>query len=242
MPFEIPHVTDVAHEPACIEQLGARVHDLAGDVARLEAKRRFLLSPRETVELETRISAKRRALEQAQTEFDELAASLDRAREEERAARDTAARAARPQLLRRRRQLEKDLEAQLLEIERIAPDLVAAVTAALTVDAELRDVEHSLGERASGSSPSGWPLAIRNRLGFILCGDTSPLEQLDRPLGGHGQEPLTVPALAPSCTVCRHRHRSKLETSPEPLRELADRYGVSRAAISRHRRRHMPGG
>lgn len=231
-------MTDVAHEPACIDQLSARVRELARDVDRLEADRRHLLSPAEVTQLETRLSLKRQQLRAAETELDELAAYLRQAAGEERARHESGRAAARSGLLRRRRRLADRLQQQLLELERLAPELVDTVAAAFAVDAELRDVEHELGDRATGSSASGWPLAIRNRLGFLLCSDTSPLGPLERPLGSGGREPL---ATVEKCTICAHAQRAEIEASTESLRALANRYRVGRSAIARHRKNHLGG-
>lgn len=45
------------------------------------------------------------------------------------------------------------------------------------------------------------------------------------------------------CTVCRHRKRQEIDEAllaSDPLRTIADRHGLSKTALIRHKAQHLP--
>jgi hypothetical protein len=223
-----------------LEQLSVRVRELAGDVARLEALRIHPMSGPELVGHEGRLSIKRRQLAEAEAELDVAVAAHAAVEAERREEREAARAAARPELERQRAQLQTNLTRELLEIERLGPELAAAVHAALAADGDLLGVEHELGLRAAGSSRSGWTLAIENRLGFLLLGDLGSLDGLSRPLGLGGRDPLASTSTCKVCNLPANR-RNELETAlaSGSLRQAAKQFGLARSTLSRHRREHL---
>lgn len=190
--------------------------------------------------VEARIAELEREAERAEA----AAAVLDR-REREAAA--AAAEEERARMFDGMAALEGRRDAAIMAAVRLAGESAAAAGEAVQLDDEIEGLRRPLGEshRPLRTGLLGDRIAIEYRDAGVQGAAAEPiravwraalLERWPRPEPEKGRVPL--------CTVCASPERDAIEAAlaagDGTLRELEERFGVSRSALSRHRAHSAP--
>jgi hypothetical protein len=193
------------------------------------------------------------ALEELDVVEDQIAEELRRvelaelAREEEadraRLAVQQQAEQSRTNQVAERADLDAHRDAALAAAERALDQLVESLKAAIAFDDSSETLRHHLAVEA-GLDPykayggrSNLRRAIESRVQYRLRGDVGKNVFRHIDYSRAGADPLV--AVVHDCILCRHERRQEIDealTTEVPLRELAEKYGVSKSTLSRHRR------
>jgi hypothetical protein len=177
-------------------------------------------------------------------------AAVEAARLEQAAAEEDAA-AERARLEGEAVRLEAELLQLVDDVQRAARTTGERAQAAVALGAELGLVLDALG-RLRGRQTS----SLLSDLVQVRIRDQAPDLVFDMPVRAHSRKQLleaypladeagdAAAKTGPQCSVCSHEAAGEIQAaldSGEPLRELEQRYGVSKSALSRHRQHNESG-